>query len=227
MAFLLPQFGIFAQGTHAHHFLEFDLRPDVTPTRGRRLVPEAADIRGLGRRREPGRRVRRGRLARSRPGGLAGVARSVPRHHGTRRSRRSGDPARRLDLDQQLLAGRGLRPRARRHERRRRCGAPGRGAAGVLVPRGPGRDGIHRRDREPAGPPSRGGGAGTAGRARPGGKPCPRDAMGARPGRVPFAPRQRARGRDRANQGRQHRARRRRQAAHRTHRARRAQGRRP
>jgi putative iron-dependent peroxidase len=30
--FTLPQFGIFAQGTHAHHFLEFDLRPGVTPT---------------------------------------------------------------------------------------------------------------------------------------------------------------------------------------------------
>jgi hypothetical protein len=29
--FTLPQFGIFAQGTHAHHFLEFDLNPDVTP----------------------------------------------------------------------------------------------------------------------------------------------------------------------------------------------------
>ena len=32
MGFILPQFGIFAQGTHAHHFLEFDLLPDVTPT---------------------------------------------------------------------------------------------------------------------------------------------------------------------------------------------------
>jgi len=31
MTFVLPQFGIFAQGTHAHHFLEFDLRADVTP----------------------------------------------------------------------------------------------------------------------------------------------------------------------------------------------------
>lgn len=29
--FVLPQFGIFAQGTHAHHFLEFDLRPEVGP----------------------------------------------------------------------------------------------------------------------------------------------------------------------------------------------------
>jgi putative iron-dependent peroxidase len=29
--FLLPQFGIFAQGTHAHHFLEFELEPGVTP----------------------------------------------------------------------------------------------------------------------------------------------------------------------------------------------------
>jgi hypothetical protein len=32
MSFTLPQFGIFAQGTDAHHFLEFDLRPGVTPT---------------------------------------------------------------------------------------------------------------------------------------------------------------------------------------------------
>jgi putative iron-dependent peroxidase len=28
---VLPQFGIFAQGTHAHHFLEFDLLAGVTP----------------------------------------------------------------------------------------------------------------------------------------------------------------------------------------------------
>ena len=27
----IPQFGIFAQGTHAHHFLEFDLLPGATP----------------------------------------------------------------------------------------------------------------------------------------------------------------------------------------------------
>jgi putative iron-dependent peroxidase len=29
--FTLPQFGIFAQGTHVHHFLEFDLKPGVAP----------------------------------------------------------------------------------------------------------------------------------------------------------------------------------------------------
>jgi porphyrinogen peroxidase len=29
--FTLPQFGIFAQGTHAHRFLAFDLKPGVTP----------------------------------------------------------------------------------------------------------------------------------------------------------------------------------------------------
>jgi porphyrinogen peroxidase len=29
-SFVLPQFGIFAQGTHAHRFLEFDLKPGVT-----------------------------------------------------------------------------------------------------------------------------------------------------------------------------------------------------
>ena len=29
MDFVLPQFGIFAQGTHAHHFHEFDLKPGV------------------------------------------------------------------------------------------------------------------------------------------------------------------------------------------------------
>jgi deferrochelatase/peroxidase EfeB len=28
---IMPQFGIFAQGTHAHQFLEFDLRPGVSP----------------------------------------------------------------------------------------------------------------------------------------------------------------------------------------------------
>ena len=28
--FVVPQFGIFAQGAHAHHFLEFDLQPGVT-----------------------------------------------------------------------------------------------------------------------------------------------------------------------------------------------------
>ena len=32
MGFTLPQFGIFAQGTNAHHFLEFDLAPGVRPT---------------------------------------------------------------------------------------------------------------------------------------------------------------------------------------------------
>jgi porphyrinogen peroxidase len=32
MGFTLPQSGIFAQGTHAHHFLEFDLRPGVSAT---------------------------------------------------------------------------------------------------------------------------------------------------------------------------------------------------
>jgi len=32
-SFTLPQFGIFAQGTHAHHFLEFDLEPGATPER--------------------------------------------------------------------------------------------------------------------------------------------------------------------------------------------------
>ena len=32
MGFTLPQFGIFAQGTHAHHFLEFDLRDGVSAT---------------------------------------------------------------------------------------------------------------------------------------------------------------------------------------------------
>ena len=30
-SFTLPQFGIFAQGTPAHHFLELDLKPGVMP----------------------------------------------------------------------------------------------------------------------------------------------------------------------------------------------------
>ena len=32
LQFIVPQLGIFAQGTAAHHFLEFDLRPGVEPT---------------------------------------------------------------------------------------------------------------------------------------------------------------------------------------------------
>jgi len=31
MTLILPQFGIFAQGTHAHYFLEFDIRAGVSP----------------------------------------------------------------------------------------------------------------------------------------------------------------------------------------------------
>ncbi len=31
LQFVMPQFGIFAQGTHSHHFLEFDLEHGVTP----------------------------------------------------------------------------------------------------------------------------------------------------------------------------------------------------
>ena len=114
MGFTLPQFGIFAQGTHAHHFLEFDLRPGVTPDRGGRLVPEAAHARRLGRWREPGRRVRSRRMARGRAGGGAGVADRVPRGHGARRPPGAGDPARRLDLDQRQRGRRHLRSRTGR-----------------------------------------------------------------------------------------------------------------
>ncbi len=47
MRFVLPQFGIFAQGMHAHHFLEFALRPGVTPQQavasfGRLRTPEVS-----------------------------------------------------------------------------------------------------------------------------------------------------------------------------------------
>jgi putative iron-dependent peroxidase len=40
--FTLPQFGIFAQGTHAHHFLEFDLKPGVS---ARRAVSAFRELR--------------------------------------------------------------------------------------------------------------------------------------------------------------------------------------
>ncbi len=36
----LPQFGIFAQGTVAHQFIEFDLRPDVDETHAGRLITQ-------------------------------------------------------------------------------------------------------------------------------------------------------------------------------------------
>ena len=41
MGIISPQFGIFAQGTHAHHYMEFDLLPGVTP------VQAAASFRRL------------------------------------------------------------------------------------------------------------------------------------------------------------------------------------
>ncbi len=36
----LPQFGIFAQGTVAHEFIEFDLRPDVDKAYAGRLISQ-------------------------------------------------------------------------------------------------------------------------------------------------------------------------------------------
>ncbi len=47
----LPQFGIFAQGTVAHEFIEFDLRPDVDKAYAGRLIsqleqPAVAEISG-------------------------------------------------------------------------------------------------------------------------------------------------------------------------------------
>ena len=51
MGFTLPQFGIFAQGTQAHHFLEFDLRPGVRATAAvpsfRRLRTPAVSAGGI------------------------------------------------------------------------------------------------------------------------------------------------------------------------------------
>ena len=51
MGFTLPQFGIFAQGTQAHHFLEFDLRPGVSATSAvpsfRRLRTPAVSAGGI------------------------------------------------------------------------------------------------------------------------------------------------------------------------------------
>jgi putative iron-dependent peroxidase len=51
MGFTLPQFGIFAQGTQAHHFLEFDLRPGVHATAAlpsfRRLRTPAVSAGGI------------------------------------------------------------------------------------------------------------------------------------------------------------------------------------
>src|SRR5437899_3202844 len=48
---LLPQMAIFAQGTRAHYFLEFDVLPDVSPSQavsafGRLRAPEASSGEG-------------------------------------------------------------------------------------------------------------------------------------------------------------------------------------
>ena len=163
-AFVLPQFGIFAQGTLAHHFLEFDLTPGVSPRRGRG-VPAARHARRLGGRRQPGGRVRRRRVALGRAGAGARRPRGVPAGDRPRRAHRAGDPARRVAVDQRRRAGRDVaeraRPRPRRSPRRARRG----GADGVHLPRRPRHHGLRRRHGEPAGSP-RG-----RRRARPAGRP--------------------------------------------------------
>ncbi len=73
--FVLPQFGIFAQGTHAHHFLGFDLKQGVAPGQGvaafRRLRTPEVSASGVNLVAAFGADVWRGVAASSMPPDLA------------------------------------------------------------------------------------------------------------------------------------------------------------
>lgn len=47
----LPQLGIFAQGSRAHHFLELDLRPGIEPAAA--VAPSLNALDAVGRRSTP------------------------------------------------------------------------------------------------------------------------------------------------------------------------------
>jgi hypothetical protein len=107
----LPQFEIFAQA-HAHHFLEFDLKPGLTAAEAvgafRRLRTPDLSAGGVNL------VIAFGADA-SREGGAVGRACGPCRVHPDRRRRRAsraGDPARCLAVDQRRRAGRDVAERA-------------------------------------------------------------------------------------------------------------------
>ena len=150
MAFVLPQFGIFAQGTHAHHFLEFDLAPGVTADEAVDGVPSLAHAGRVGRRRQPGRR-------RSAP--MRGAASLRSRHRrtsrrfepvaGRRRPTRAGHPARRVAVDQRRRARRHLAERPRRGRGGRPAVAVAAEQHGLHLSRRPRHHRFRRRHGEP------------------------------------------------------------------------------
>ena len=185
MGLILPQFGIFAQGTHAHHFLEFDLRAGVTPEQAvasfRRLRTPDVSAGGVNL------VVAFGADA-WRDGGSRGGARVAERVPRGRRARRP--TARRRPSTTRGCGSAGARSdvtwdhaRAALPEPSRCRVARGR-AAGVHLPRRPGHHGLRRRDGEPADPAGGRRGDRAGGRAGRGRQPRPRDALGARARRV-------------------------------------------
>ena len=217
----LPQFGIFAQGTIAHEFIEFDIRPDTDPLSrpGHRGGLRAPAV--VGGRREPRAGLRGRLLAGDRAGRRArhdlAPFQPVGRlggHHA---------PATQHDL-WLWINGSVARRRLRARAARRPCciadvAVGGHGPAGLRPPRQPRPDRVHRRHREPdaaRGPaaalvPDGQRGAGGSHRALP--------ALGPRPRRVRRAAGGRPGARVRADEARQRRVHGRRAAAERAHRA--------
>ena len=111
--FVLPQFGIFAQGTHAHHFLEFDLKPGVDPAEAvaafRQLRTPDVPAGGVNLVVAFGADAWREVAPSAAPADLAPFE-PVSRR---RRAQRPCDPARCVAVDQRRRAGRDLAERSR------------------------------------------------------------------------------------------------------------------
>ena len=180
----VPQFGIFAQGTIAHEFIEFDLRPDVEMTRGHGRPGPAARARRVGRRHQPGDRLRRGAVAdgRARPGARGPAAvhahRPVGGHHA---------PATQHDFwlwisgSSQDVVFEHARAAVEGARRGRRSWPPSSRASCIGTARP---DRLHRRLRQPDDPRGARGRADPRGPARRGRQPRPGHALGPRPRRL-------------------------------------------
>ena len=193
MGFILPQFGIFAQGTHAHHFLEFDLRPDVTPTAAvasfRRLRTSEVSAGGVNLVVAFGADAWREVAPAEAPA-------SLDRFHAITAPDGRGAPA--TQHDAWIWISSSSPDVAFDHAR---AAASAVADAALLVAEQPGFAYHEGRDETgfvdgTANPPVRRAAEVALvppGEPGQGGKPRPRDAMGARPGRVPLAPRRASR----------------------------------
>ena len=226
MGFILPQFGIFAQGTHAHHFLEFDLRPHVTPTAAvasfRRLRTSEVSAGGVNLVIAFGADAWREVAPAEAP---ASLDRFHPSPHPTvaARPRPSTTPGSGSAAPRRTWPSTTHEPRRAPWPMRRSLSPSSRGSRTTRA--GTRRASSTERRTHRSAEPRRWRSFRRVSPAKAGATLSRCD--GCTTWSVSLAPGHRAGGRDRANQGRKHRARRRRQATDRTHRAGRDRGRRP